>query len=193
MHARDNITKQTWKSTYYPRVDEFTRLELVGTAEQGFTSNPNLTVWLEFPNYPNQTKLKDLPKRVYKHNVEDEEKPVVVLYYTAIVLLDQGNIVDFRWDDGCGGCAKKLCIDEQCGAEIKKDNFCSEETNCNIKVYLVWMGRDKDDAKCRSISSRPNSFSKYSVTPVTNFGNSLFSSTIFNFKSNAPNPLSDQA
>lgn len=36
VHARDNITKQEWTSIFYPRVDEFSLLELSGNILNSF-------------------------------------------------------------------------------------------------------------------------------------------------------------
>ena len=188
--ARDNRTQQQWAANFYPRVDEFSLLELAGTSQWDYTFNPNLTIWLEIPQYSNLTSLKDSPKLVYTV-LEESGDQVYIPYFTALVLLNKGVVTDFQWDGGCKSCATDLCITDQCGTKRIKNNedICKDQANCNIKVYLAWMGRDKDDSKCRSVNSMPNNFSKYSVAPITNFGNGLFDDVIYKFTQNAPNPL----
>lgn len=194
--TRDNRTRQEWTSTFFPRVDEFSLLELAGTFERNYSFNPNMTITLRIPSSP---LLVLTPKRVFSEGVFDEERetrsdPVVVTYWTVLVLLDKGNLTEIAWDDGCSDCSSNDCVDNSCGIKrMKGDTDRCLETNCNMKVYLAWMGRDKKDSACRSVSSMPSNFSKYSFQPVQNFGNGLFDDVIYKFTTNAPNPTSDRA
>jgi len=185
VHARDNVTGHEWKATFWPRIDEFSQLELSGSFNNSMIFNPNLTVWVE---YQNRTTS---PKHVYQN-----ENELVIPYFTAIVLIDQGWVTDLTWQDGCGGsCSNKYCLDNQCG-NFRMDggtDICTK-TDCNIKVYFAWSGRDASDTACKSIASTPKKFQKYSFKSTTaNFGNGLWDDFIYKFSTTAPNPFDQQA
>jgi len=200
VRAKDNRTKQEWTSKYYPRVDEFSLLELTfsGGITFNYSFNPNLTVWLEFPNRPWVDMSLMKPKRVYTTETTKNGEGVIIPYFTGLVLLNKGNVTQLAWDGGCGSCGSDVCLDDQCGRKRLDNNvdICFDATkayNCNIKFYLAWTGRDKEDSKCRSVSSTPNSFKQYSSSPLTNFGNGLFGDVVYRFTQNAPNPVKQTA
>jgi len=180
LYARDNITNQHWAATFWPRVDEFSQLELTGSFALNYSFNPNLTIWASHMNIT-------LPEKMIYSPVNQ----LMITYLTAVVLLDNGNVADFSWQDGCSGCTSQYCLDNNCGAfRNAPSNDACNSIDCNIKVYIAWTGRDSSDATCTSISSTPANFEKYSLTPVANFGTGLWGDFISPIKSTAPNPLS---
>jgi len=186
VHVRDNVTGHEWKAMYYPRVDEFSQLELAGTFSTSMTFNPNVTLWVEFQN------RTTTPKHVFRYaDSEAGLLEVFIPYFVAVVLLDKGYVTDVTWQDGCAnGCRDKYCLDDQCGNEHTND-IC-DKMNCNLKVFFAYSGRDGADNACRSIASTPERFQQYSLTPTANFGNGLWDDFLSNTVSTAPNPI-DQA
>jgi len=182
VHAVDNATGHQWKATFYPRIDEFSQLEIPGTFNTSMTFNPNLLIFVEF-NGQNLTQ-----KHVYT-----PDNNLFIPYFTAVVLLNRGNVASFQWQDGCGNCKTGDCLDNSCGIErfSGTTDVCTQ-TDCNIKVYFAWSGRDALDNACKSINSTPAKFDQYSLTPTVNFGTGLFNDFIYTFTSTAPNPLSQQ-
>jgi len=146
--------------------------------------NPNLTIWLTLPNTRMNATL--VPKHIY-----NPVGNIIMPYYVAVVLLSKGVVSSFSWQDGCGSCANGKCIDNSCGISqfSGSTDLCNGTVDCNVKVYLAWSGRDSNDDACKSISSTPDNFNKYSLTPSVNFGTSFYNDFIYQFSSTAPNPL----
>jgi len=184
VHARDNVTGHEWKATFWPRIDEFSQFELLGTFNNSMIFNPNVTVWVEYQNKTTQ------PKHVYQN-----ENQLFIPYFTAVVLLDKGRVSDLQWQDGCGnGCRDKYCLDNVCGNfRMDGDTDVCTKIDCNIKVYFAWSGRDASDNACKSIASTPQKFQQYSLTPTANFGTGLWDDIFYKFTSTAPNPIDQQA
>lgn len=185
IHGRDEVTGHEWVATFWPRIDEFSVLEIAGS-NNSMIFNPNLTIWVEYQN-------KTTPiKHVYQN-----ENQLFIQYFTAVVLLDGGWVTDLSWQDGCGGsagCADKYCLNNSCGV-FRMDggtDICTQ-IDCNIKVYWAYSGRDAQDSACKSIASTPAKFSQYSLTQTRNFGSGLWNDVIYSFTQKAPNPINEQA
>lgn len=179
VHARDNLTGHEWVATYWPRVDEFSQLELAGTFNTSLSFNPNLTIWVEYNG------ITTPPRRVF-----NETSNLIIPYFVAVVLLDKGKIRDVQYQEGCHNCRSGHCLDNNCGMSrgSGSSDVCNS-TDCNIKVFLAWSGRDSSDTPCKSISSTPQNFNEFSTTPLVNFGNSVYNDFIYNWKTKAPNPF----
>jgi len=188
VHAKDNVTLQEWTSTFYPRVDEFSQLTVIGTFLQNFTFNPNLTIWVEVKGFVPQAGPL-VPKRVFSPDLND----LVIPYFTVIAVLDKGNVTDYGWDDGCGYCTTDECLDNQCGTHrpAGTTNSCTL-TDCDLRVYMAWSGRDKNDTPCKSEASCPSNFRQISTSSVTDFGSNVYNDFIYKFTTNAPNPVTGQ-
>jgi hypothetical protein len=182
VRVNDTATGHQWNATYWPRVDEFSQLELAGTFNNSLSFNPNLIVSVEFQN------ITITPwKHIYRNASQ-----LMVPYLTAVVVLSKGFVSGFQWQDGCSNCKSGNCLDNSCGTpRLDGSTDICTKTDCNIKVYLAWIGRDASDNACRSIDSTPASFSQYSLTPTVNFGTGLWNDFIYNFHATAPNPLSE--
>jgi len=183
VYAQDNLTGHEWKSTFWPRIDEFSQLELSGTFNNSQSLNPNLLVSVGF-NGRNTTW-----KHVYR-----TENELMIPFFTAVVLLSKGRVSDFSWQDGCSHCYSGDCLDNSCGGpRMSGSTDVCTKTDCNIKVYLAWGGRDASDNACKSIASTPNSFEQYSLTKTVNFGNGLWNDFIYSFKTGSPTPIETSA
>jgi len=175
LYVRNDATAHEWRSTYYPRVDEFSMLEAFNSSDPFYLLNPNVTIWIEFFNVTTPTR-----KHVYSL-----ENDVVVTYYTAVVHMSDGVVSKdgIKWDEGCGDCKDptKYCLDWQCGVDRSSLGDCSQ-TDCNIKVYFAWSGTDKDHTSCASVNSIPSAFKHYSLTPAANFGTGLWDDFLYRVK-----------
>eukprot|EP01111_Echinosteliopsis_oligospora_P005260 TRINITY_DN1851_c0_g1_i1.p1 TRINITY_DN1851_c0_g1~~TRINITY_DN1851_c0_g1_i1.p1 ORF type:complete len:252 (+),score=50.58 TRINITY_DN1851_c0_g1_i1:151-906(+) len=180
VYALNEATGHTWKSTFYPRVDEFTQMELPYTAHPLFMFNPNLTVWVEFQGINTTAK-----------HTFDPINNVFIPYMVVMIQLDKGAYTGISWQDGCSQCRDIRCVDLNCGETrdpnvTSTDDICNK-VNCNIKFYLAWTGRDANDANLLTASSTPTNFNKYSITPFAKFGNGLWDDFIYNVKSTGQN------
>jgi len=187
VHAVDNKTGHAWSSTFWPRVDEFSVLELLNSYNNSFVKNQNLTVFVEYQGFNTSGKPYFM--------TNEKDKAVIVLYQTVVVLLDKGNVVGVDWQDGCSQCLSEHCVDNTCGTEQMDGDtdLCVDKMDCNIKIYLAWSGRDANDDACRSIASSPASFSQYSLGNIANWGNNLWNDLFFQVSNTAPNPFGQQA
>ncbi|EGG18986.1 hypothetical protein DFA_02229 [Cavenderia fasciculata] len=135
-------------------------------------------------NYTVTQNLTLPPKRVY-----DPDNNAIVNYFTAIVQLDNGNIIDAAWDGDrdtgiCNDCEK--CIDGQCA--VSPNTMKCDETGCNLKIFLAWAGVDKQKKPCISISKIPSAFRKYSFTPISQLGMGLVGDFLERVIGNTNNP-----
>jgi hypothetical protein len=97
-------------------------------------------------------------KRFYKK--EDVELYVPLL--SAVVNLDQGNVTSVVWDDTCAQCDDADCVDgKACGTS---SSSCGGE--CDIRIYLVWSGKDANGEYSTSRSFMPSRFQAFAVNPV---------------------------
>lgn len=73
---------------------------------------------------------------------------MVVTYYTLIITLDKGNIVDLEWEAGCFDCDRDWCLTDFNLCTVPYTQ-CSNinplsDISCNLKVYIAWKGTDKN-------------------------------------------------
>jgi len=177
LHVLNTYTTHSWKSVFYPRVDEFAWLEISYTADPFFIFNENTAVWLEIVGSLNTTS-----KHIYSLSLD-----VSITYYTVIVTLSTGSITAVEWDENnCDDCKTDLCVDNLCGV-AKKDIDCTQ-VDCNIKVYFAWQGTDSNSRSCSSVGDVPSAFKSYSATPLEKVGGSLWGDVTYKVQSVAPPP-----
>jgi len=123
-----------------------------------------------------------------KH-VHDLGKNATVNYFTVVVQLVNGAIVDAVWDgdriNACKDCDE--CIDGQCAAKYE-DLACSEGGGCQLKIFMAWAGLDRLKKPCISINKIPSNFAKYSSTSVSKLGLGLLSDFFYRINDNNNNP-----
>jgi len=104
-------------------------------------SQSDLKIEIEVNGYSNQTEL---PPKIYMSNSS------VVGFHVLVVSISAGRVIKLEWDTGCGECQDN-CIEGFCTNPVKD---CTLPTaNCNIKVYLAWIGTDKYGVYCTSAGS----------------------------------------
>jgi len=160
MYVKDEWTEQVWNTTFWPRVDEFSMIEVVYSFES-FGYNPNISMWLDFHG-TNTSAV---------HYASNDN---VVAYWTAVIQLDNGAFNNIVWNDGCSDCN---CIDNNCGVSINE--YCIGSYDCEMKVYLAWSGTDSQSYPCTSVNSIPANFQKYSLTPYYEVGVGLVDNILY--------------
>lgn len=80
---------------------------------------------------------------MYSEDLISIEDPVIIPYFTAVILLDNGNVTDFQWDEGCDGICNPntQCIDDVCGNQRfnRHGDICGSDVkfDCTIKVHCA--------------------------------------------------------
>lgn len=93
---------------------------------------------------------------------------LLVPFWTAIVRLENGKVFDIEWDSGCFSCDPDQCVETKYGdfcAEdmVKHNRFCFDD-DCNLRIYLAWIGTDADGHYMTSAGMRFSQFTKYSAS-----------------------------
>ena len=94
-----------------------------------------------------------------------------VPFFTAIVRLDDGVADEVVWDTGCFSCSgSDACRNGVCGFKTQIGQDCHEngDLDCDMKVYLGWIGVDNDGNHMTSAALRLSAFSQYSVVDIYN-------------------------
>eukprot|EP01132_Coremiostelium_polycephalum_P004048 gene4048-5066_t len=129
------------------------------------------------------------PKRVYNW-----QNDVMINYFTIVVQMDKGRIIDAIWDGDrdssiCKDC--RFCIDNECAVEISKMNCVLEDgvlsRLCDLKLFVAWAGTDRNKRQCQSINKIPSAFRKYSLTPMSQLGRGLLNDFLYKADQNNPN------
>eukprot|EP01113_Clastostelium_recurvatum_P021479 TRINITY_DN25457_c0_g1_i1.p1 TRINITY_DN25457_c0_g1~~TRINITY_DN25457_c0_g1_i1.p1 ORF type:complete len:263 (+),score=21.38 TRINITY_DN25457_c0_g1_i1:68-790(+) len=181
MHFYNNFTGHHQKAMFYPRMDEFSRLQVNGTCPILMT-NPHMYIWMTVHG------MSTTWKHVWAENTE---RLLIMGYFSAVVQLTSGVPTAIQWDDGCQNCLDpdKHCLDNSCGVDYSKINCNAEGVDCNAKVYLAWAGVDSEAYPCKSTNSLPSAFSKYSATTIANFGIGTYDTFIYRVKDTNQVPL----
>ena len=178
IHGHDNVTQQEWVATFWPRVDEFSQLTVVGNILMHLHTNSSSLIndtlsdrpcfqlkcvclvgiegiqcvrlylycnnlqllhslhyqTCNFRFLPNNRTLS--PKRVYSEDLNE----LLIPYFTAVVLLNNGNVQSFDWSDGCSSYCNPVtdCLDDFCGNHRNSSGVdrCTE-SDCDIKVTHI--------------------------------------------------------
>eukprot|EP01117_Protostelium_nocturnum_P006365 TRINITY_DN229_c0_g1_i5.p1 TRINITY_DN229_c0_g1~~TRINITY_DN229_c0_g1_i5.p1 ORF type:complete len:253 (-),score=61.15 TRINITY_DN229_c0_g1_i5:193-951(-) len=171
LNVYSSIDNPDWKQgVFVPRVDEFTILEVEGSgAAYTMKNDGTRDIWISLSFGYNQTES---PNRYFikKSNLETNRFNAgrFVGSYSAIIQLNRGVIDQIFWDDGCGECTDADCFDGyNCTIDMNANaNNCTNISDCNIKVYVVWSGTDANGYNMASISSLPSRFSAFSLKKV---------------------------
>eukprot|EP00542_Grammatophora_oceanica_P019166 CAMPEP_0194027284 /NCGR_PEP_ID=MMETSP0009_2-20130614/1457_1 /TAXON_ID=210454 /ORGANISM="Grammatophora oceanica, Strain CCMP 410" /LENGTH=272 /DNA_ID=CAMNT_0038666297 /DNA_START=45 /DNA_END=863 /DNA_ORIENTATION=+ len=160
--------------TFQPIADEYSRFHIPGSysslVERDDSPIPgNLTVHVASQDFLSFV-------RIYY----DPDAGRIFPYLTAIIDVQKGVVQGIAWDDACVFCNKGRCVDnmydfngnsaaslgvnqpstgcfltnEECG-EIASEGTGRE---CDLQLYVVWTGSDKDG---KAFQSSPNRFSAF--------------------------------
>jgi hypothetical protein len=101
----------------------------------------------------------------------DPSDPAPYLYegyvgsvYSIVITMKDGQVDELNWDNDCNQCSDD-CISldkEEVCAEIAVDN-CSTAEDCDPRIYVTWIGTDKDSLALTSAGMRISQFRKYSL------------------------------
>lgn len=121
--------------------------------------------------------------KTYKKWAAGDGNVKTMTVITAIVLVDEGKIVDITYDDGCFFCdendASKCVLDtfiQDPPSILQNDDYrncaltdseCSG-TNCDLNFYVVWSGTDVNGEFMRSAGMRFSRFRSFGVEGLYN-------------------------
>mmetsp|Transcript_29468 Transcript_29468/g.21922 ORF Transcript_29468/g.21922 Transcript_29468/m.21922 type:complete len:236 (+) Transcript_29468:6-713(+) len=109
-----------------------------------------------------------------------------------VAIMIDGRVVSLTWSNTCFifDCPISLCLDTSVtfNNETYSEQNCFQEscssgkTECDTKVYLTWLGTDKDGIPCVSDNYRISYFTQYSITSLVQsaieMGNSTYNSVV---------------
>lgn len=158
---------------FYPKIDEFTLLEL----KQGDQTNGGFA-GLRVVGV--QGKMRQIKVEVggktstWKTRIKTmKDGSLVVPFYTLIIEMNKGQVKQLTWDDGCWGCENSgdetgsVCLEKKdCAVNAEKCG--GDGTNCNVKVYIGWFGTDANGRYTTSAGKRISRFRKYSLADAYN-------------------------
>jgi len=160
------------KASFVPSVDLFSEMIITNSGSYYKNLSASISaVQIEVEGVTSQGVIVS-EKRFY---IDLENTPLsFVGFFTAIVQINNGVMERIYWDDGCGECDQTTSITEQrciadknCGILYDGDGLdCTVPGNCDISVYLAWIGTDNSGVPMNSISSIPSRFSEFSFNPV---------------------------
>eukprot|EP00300_Choanocystis_sp_HF-7_P006423 c14697_g1_i1.p1 GENE.c14697_g1_i1~~c14697_g1_i1.p1 ORF type:complete len:321 (+),score=54.93 c14697_g1_i1:121-1083(+) len=168
------ITNRTMRAPFFTRVDQFSQLMLKGS---GVLYNRNATaeVYLSIGQGANMVKSSS-------RRFSDGEN--YVGYFSAVVNMDAGRVVSIAWDEGCGSCSDDLCIDRNCANEYPSSQVCLLD-ECNIKVYVAWVGTTLKNRQCLSGGYLPSNFRRFSLGNVRRTASQLSGDAVSNIRDSA--------
>jgi len=90
-----------------------------------------------------------------------------VPFFTLVISLNNGAIESMEWDRGCFGCigASSACSAERFCTELycEQPNAQGQPRNCDVKVYVAWIGTDSRGTFMTSAGQRFSNFRSYSI------------------------------
>jgi len=145
------------KSIFLPQVDNLSLLTISNFTWTNMTSVykdwTDFRVYLQFGNGTNA--VKSSRKRFWSGGL-------VIGSWSAMVRLDAGTVVSIDWDDGCEECDADHCLDNVCAL----DQTSCYGRNCDLKIYLGWIGDDTNKIYCTSAGSLPSNFRTFSFGTI---------------------------
>lgn len=89
---------------------------------------------------------------------------LVASVFSLVITMKDGNVDELNWDNDCNQCSDDCLslLDEEVCAENANDN-CSTSEDCDPRLYVSWIGTDKDNLPLTSAGMRISQFRKYSV------------------------------
>jgi len=155
VYAEKIATGNKTKGIFFPVVDEFSQLNLLGTGLE-FKDASEVAVYANIHGFIT-------PYRFYKHQ---KTPGFLVGSLTLTITLLDGKLDNAYWADSCDECSLDRCVDEKnCGLTYDELS-CTDKFTCNVMIYLAWVGTDANGQPCRSYSFTPQRFSRFSLVPA---------------------------
>eukprot|EP00741_Cyanophora_paradoxa_P023529 tig00021589_g22731.t1 len=150
------------QAVFCVKADVFANLEITGVAA-GLRVGSSIQIEvLGFRSQP----------RVYASSSN-----VRVQFWTAIVELENGRVVNINWDDSCDTCAIDNCVKSadgsggNCGVPASQCGTTGVLEKCDPKIYLAWKGTDKAG---KYLTSYGNSFTRYRAFSIGGLWNQAY-------------------
>lgn len=96
----------------------------------------------------------------------EKQVPLTAAFLTVVVGLEDGNVVDIDFDDGCEGCGSSLCGPESMTCGIAFDDCDSDDLSCNPKLYVAWIGTDASGQYTTSAGRTWSRFRQFSIGEI---------------------------
>ncbi|KAJ3189406.1 hypothetical protein HDU85_003036 [Gaertneriomyces sp. JEL0708] len=145
LHTKSIITNADANSTaiFYPRVDDYSELVIPdswGKLVDDLSDATFPTISMTLLSKDKIWVLPDLQWAIRFNGIIH-----YVPFRTALAVLDNGNVVDFKWMPTTCTLSTCPCIDNICAVVCPN-------TDCNLKVYVAWTGTDSSGAMMDSVS-----------------------------------------
>jgi len=148
---------------FFPTVDIYSLLQVNGSYDYFKNLTEVIEVGVEVNGFANEDQL---PRTPYL-----PDDTTVVGYLVLVVTIANGNVISLQWDTDCSICPDPTqCVDGFC-TNAKSDceqsqNSTNVPPNCDLKIYLAWVGTDSNDQSCTSAGSLTSRLRQYSVDNV---------------------------
>ncbi|KAH3756985.1 hypothetical protein Pelo_11203 [Pelomyxa schiedti] len=175
LHFRSNATGlgwEYWHGKYFPKVDEFSRMDLLNTSWA--INDTSAEMWVDYGNYTTRHRLFSMGDRF-------------VPSWSIVLTYKKGKPQGIAFDGDCDQCIGTWCLNETCTMESSQKNCNMNDTSalkddpgrCGVKVFLAFDGDDKEGTPMTSTSSLPSRFQRWSVAgalyeSVSGFWNDFF-------------------
>jgi hypothetical protein len=138
---------------FEPKVDEYSGIQASGVYEKF----QNRTIYLRIQ--AGEGEISDPVPYI------DPNKELVGVVYSAVVILDHGEIDKIEWDNDCGPCSDCLELNDE---EVCGEDLCDPGSyeDCDPKIYVSWMGTDSNGLALVSAGYRISQFRKFSLFEV---------------------------
>jgi hypothetical protein len=91
---------------------------------------------------------------------------IVAVVFSVVITMNSGKITLIEWDNDCGLCdsycltwnSKAICAESECSQ--------GSEGDCDPRVYISWIGTDKNGNNLLSSGYRMSQFRKYSINKL---------------------------
>merc|ERR1711916_282734 len=173
IEVTNTASNMAQRAPFFPQVDEFSVLEIPDSGSL-FYRNESITVSVVMGNNAHAT-----PPRAYTDGSS------FVGYYSALIHMRNGRVLRIEWDEGCSGCPDG-CVANNCALPYASYGSPCLDPECAIKVYVVWLGTDKDDQVLTSPSLLPSNFRRFALSPVVKDASAVSGNTVDRAQENPP-------
>ncbi|KAK8795698.1 hypothetical protein WA158_000354 [Blastocystis sp. Blastoise] len=173
------------RNVFNPVVDEFTRVNYTNS----YTDKETLYVDDDhtYISVSTATSLKNVKSVSKLYLYGRKYYPIL----TAVISVEKGEVVAITWDDGCYSCQEgceqnSMYLEDGeiqiiqandpkysvwAGQSCYLDQSCdATKKNCDLKLYIVWSGTDKDG---RPLSSSNMRFSRFDGATLSSIYNTI--------------------
>jgi len=166
--TKDGLSVRTQRVTYVVSVDNYTVVELQ-EGQNRFALEPyalpNEKVYIVLQPHGS---IKSYPIPYVDLN-EKRELTFYANVYSAVITIHDGYIQDVIWDNRCVCQESTTCREYDIGTD-RKESICNHhemcairQVKCDPKIYISWIGSDKENTKMTSTSMRLARFKDFNI------------------------------